>query len=655
MRKVVSNLKKLKNHKKKREIKEPLDKMLKRLTTKNENNIQQFFTEFFKIYPLIEQCYQIMTPHNPSYQKMPNSMPGNHLARVNTMDKMGEWFNEMDLMFDKILDNLPEEEANFRGAIRESKTFRPKENLKKWIDSLQEDGLLENFVNIRSQNKIKSEIWVGSLHSLSNLHRDPVKKTSDGKINVTWPILVESYIRDFEMIFQFLFRPLLQENGGFTNEYASDLKNFCKGVPQLHQELSKFIIKPYVRSLFAHQLYYYDYVKDKLIFFKINAESIEDYKELTLKEIKDLVFNINLFFWVFLLIAVEGSADKYKMHTIFEKLTNNQIEILQNHELYNKIKGIPLLKNNKQTLYDLLFPSNEITPRMQFFLYQTHQSGYILRMQLLKNIPPFEFGYDSVSRMSYLMGYAIMMERFLKPFMQANHPDLNIENLKDYQFIQEIRTYRNGEHFWILDGMDSEIRNSIAHISFFEKFPNFNYGKKKLKTNFTDIHSGQTLLYYQGILEMILDPTLKDLQLYITIAELLYQLLHKDSDKTTKYWEMAADTLSKYAHFKQIASICLLYCSFLISIQDPSKTQSKEIIEHINTAHTFVQNNEEHLSFVWDWIIKQIFEFNPVQNEYWVKLIFTHFRTIPNNPDMKQYINDFKRLTRQILNQKDKF
>jgi hypothetical protein len=366
------------------------------------------------------------------------------------------------------------------------------------------------------------------------------------------------------------------------------------------------------------------------------------YKELPLIKLKTVIFNLNWFLFITLFVIIENVVDQSNFMQHFQRVSDNNLDLFRHHRYYPLIKSIPILNSHSQAIYTNLQELDPNNIELRSFIYQFKQSGYIFRLISNQHIPEMNFCLDSVSRITYLTSYSILKERFLKPFIQAILPSsVLIDQLKDYQLLAEAKKYHNGKHFHIFDKMDPDVRNAIAHISYFETFPKFQFGNQSVESIQKCSLNGMMLMNTQCKLDLFLSPPPDDFNFHIAIAEIIYLLFVPSESKPISYWESATRRLSKNPDFIFLEGLCYLNISELLMNVEPHPNL-KTIIALIDKANSLLKDNEDALALAWVWIFTILKKLDSTEYTRWYKQISMHFRAIPNSKLNHSFVQNMK-------------
>jgi hypothetical protein len=134
----------------------------------------------------------------------------NDADRLNLYNRMlnfQELYEKMPKALDKIYKDEPEIRELFPDLLEYQKLS------KRLYEDLKNDNLLDKVIEYQKNDKIRTHLWSATIINMSSnlaFYPNQLIEVIDGKkLGISWPILVYSYIRDFELFFRFVVDPIV--------------------------------------------------------------------------------------------------------------------------------------------------------------------------------------------------------------------------------------------------------------------------------------------------------------------------------------------------------------------------------------------------------------------------------------------------------------
>lgn len=607
----------------------------------NSNKIEQFDKDLrlYSIKLLSKYLYEF-------YQKNPqigNSIK--HFLKTQDGSFIDPWFNtEFDsFQFSKIPKMLEEFDVNAELGMKKieeefgidlSKIFPVKYTLIRKLtlelkDSLEEDGILENIQKGLTYSEVRAYAWMATTKIINSLLNFRIKLWDNDKKHciIPWPVTIDSYIRDFELYFKFIIRPILNEKNVPKQKYHEDLEAFFAEDKNLLATIQREILKPWLRSKLAHHQYYILPEEKTIKFFQHYEEDPEEENEFSFVNLTNITVHLNFVLWITILIICE----KNSMHQILEELellNENHMKLLVRHPLYEKIKNLDILTNNEYSKKLLINLNNLKKDRNlpQAFI----ESKQFLRISLDRIDLEFDELSWIFSKVGYLVYHSLVIDRFVKPVALNLNPNLNNYSANP-QLMKEVYKYRNGYFKDLFKWLDLELRNNLAHYSYLydNKKKNYYYineRKKRIEINIGIISEIQNIF---DRMEITFSPSYESDFLKMSIVKLTLLLFYRNKDlKNFNFYQNASDVLTERVNFK-IKQVISLIASAFLKIECHENKLARYQIEKANMITKNFSNNE--IEVIWAWIIHRSNVFLPNLYVPGLKLFLKYFTVYPKN------------------------
>jgi len=586
-------------------IKEKMPKLEKEVmqivNTIVENFLKKFYHENQRIrnavFNLLEQ----------SNGRFVDPFLGEEINSFELKSIFGKW-KEMDKMYEEIQEMISDDlmkldiDKEKLFPIKYTEIWELGDNLRK---CLEEDGILDVVIKKQQANEIRAMHWMASVRFINSIFiSKPLIWDKDKKTcHIPWPILIDSYIRDFELYMKYVIRPYLYEKDEKHKSYNEDLEKFFASNNEFHGIIRKNIMKPWLRSRLAHHQYCINNEEKKVIFFKHDEDDKESTKELLIDDLLKLSINMNFFLWVTLFILyekeyeIDDNESKFFNANRKEKLFSKYLfikdienicdQIRKNHHLNPKLK--------------LLFNNYNIQNKFPF-VFRESRTFYLVHFE--RQDANMNYFYWVLSKIAFLVAHSVMMDRFIKPIAVSLKKKLTYRS-KEKDLLKVVMKYHEGEYKDIFNWVDIELRNNLAHYTYEIDENNRHYylNNKEERIYFTISPISKLHLIFDRLEVAFNTKYEEDLYDY-GIVKIILLLIYRDEDlKTIEFYKEAIDVISNEDKFRFLFAMCNFVIYFL-HIEKEELNQANEILKEI--AEFFAKLTDVEIEFLWAWIINII-------------------------------------------------
>lgn len=484
---------------------------------------------------------------------------------------------------------------------------------------------LNQFILKRKEISKRYPYWEKTLSdSFLRVMNNPLNliQKHNNLIKIEWSIAIDSYIHDFELIIQYfidlLIPDLLKKK---IDSYSKKIHFFFQDDTKLINKYQHTIIKPYFRTLLAHQWYYYDYIKEEFVFLR-KIENQEHPKTLSIKECIDLCRNINILVnCLILLYLQEYDKDDFtrNIKSEFTNQFNQMYDIysktnLMKHPIYqelSKIKGITIDFQKTHNIWNQMVESDKL------HLYSLITDSFIM-FQTYNGVskPKPDFIMNAAFRTIYLANYYLTYKKLLQPLYEIFNPLSPQHHIPESKIFEFCDTLNDGKFKELYSDLNVDNRNAIAHRN------------PEIHQN----HSFNVLLSknmaYRMALETILEPEKKNLGLSYGIGELWYNLFEPVDKRWNDSIKREIHYLKKYPEYKNLQIVfSLLYTLVDLQYIDVDNILSQKLETINNKMKSW---NEQEIDHFWISILYWIEKQN-LKNKYEIfNLLSTKIQSHPS-------------------------
>lgn len=429
---------------------------------------RDYILDICKEIPMIGHALQSLPDNDEIIGKLPRSVDRFQLAKVDTQRE------EIDDFFSDLSENLAFEDQDFKDIIATMFPKRPNIAIEgeKLKQTLVKNGYFEKFSELRDQNQIRMQKWMSSIiHMVSPLSLDlrrPVYR-SDNAMHIIWPVLLYTYVRDFELFYRLFIHHAMQEKAVGSSTYLDKLEQYCPD-DVIFSYLNSEVIVPDIRTRLIHQDYYIDLENSTICLLPTSGAVDQQELSVTFKQMGNYCSNLSLVLWLSIIYL-------YNFEPINSAIDNN--EKLCEVKLFGKsykldfhdrmtAKIVPLMRalqgfNTKAAIsqseaeWAAGGPLKESFEMYEFFL--------------LSKPPDLQMSVNIIFQQYYLVGYSLIKKRFILPIVKSMQQDAKstrkIDYLPDRDLYQILNEYESGQFKSLFNGFNPPYRNAIAHVNYF--------------------------------------------------------------------------------------------------------------------------------------------------------------------------------------------
>jgi hypothetical protein len=523
---------------------------------------------------------------------------------------------------------------------------------KRLYEDLKNDNLLDKVIEYQKNDKIRTHLWSATIINMSSnlaFYPNQLIEVIDGKkLGISWPILVYSYIRDFELFFRFVVDPIVEYdplNSTNKKNYIERFREFCEA-PQkkrIFTETLRSVLKSRIRSRLAHQQYFVKVSTQEIILFKDENFPQGKDKIITFDELLNLTTNLNSFFWsVFFLVINE--MDDNTDHKIVEMQTIYHLS--EGLDIQSRLQDFQLLpKFDLSKIKSFLEGYCEEHPYSSSYLPDPIIESFNYHLILFKGIKPNLYELmDIQARSQYLVGYALLEEKYLKPIAKALKPQIHLGHVKDRELLDIVRNYKESKYEELFRVFNPDVRNAIAHVDYYMKDFISHYLDKGSQTMKPIGIGFLNAFQIYSDLDDVFNMSKEQVALLMGIAKFLNNIYFEGGNKNPADYQIAGKTIlgldpSEYEILFPFGVICVILSSLLTdSIKNIRKTvkEINKIIKTYTIDPIIIYASILTFAFKND---------NPNQSILWVKNLIQFFPNQPNTKNGKKFVWFIKSLS----------
>ncbi|WP_371806432.1 hypothetical protein [Candidatus Lokiarchaeum ossiferum] len=628
---------------KRKEKMQPLDSStIQNLQTSLHDSSQTFFQEaqnqIFRKYPAIAGGYALKK-NPPKFNLLKDTIAGSRIHLSQAIEEMKKAVKNDVLPFIQKNSDL---NPDLRKNILKFSPLSDQNSIlaTNFVDELRTGNKLESFLSYRKRITQFLPSWEKNLYDtqLAGQSQDLIKLDNlNHRLHVSWPLIIDSYIRDFEFFMQFLIGPYHTSSISRQKiQYHKKLQLFCGSDTEFLKDLQHTAVKPYIRSLFAHQLYGFDMDTGDFIFVRTFLEykkhTIPHQTMMSLCRNLSLLVNSALHIIFRFLKTAPQSPLLDKSPRICEQILLTDLNTtfhtqLENLQIFQKLQHhTPFISNLGRILE--VWNSRPVA-------VQKHISTLIVESRLfcrlflgdLTNLP-FNQKYNSISRITYLALYGLTMEKFVKPFYLVFHGESNIRNLPEIVQVEFCQKYKGGKFHDLFGKLNPSLRNAIAHRNFIER--------EWIQCN--------QLTYSLAFILFEMDkkfyPEMEDIMLHGGIGELWYSVFEVPFLRWIPQIKSELGALEKYSQFPILAPLA---GTILPLLEYLKQRDSKSLIIHLQATNRKLSTlNSKEIDYFWALLLYFLVSQKiTVQSQVFFYLFSVYSRS-PSNPYLQAAILGFK-------------
>lgn len=589
---------------------------------------------------LIEKTRKIVAYNLREYYNNNLKISGviNYYLTEDDDDSLIDIWSDDEIQSFRIIKSYEELEQKFTEEQKISEQFKLKTNIdpfdiypmsratnillaKKLRKALIDDGY---FVTVKKKQKLTSERtakWILTLAHVGSFSNYDTKfwDESSDKFYMPWPVVLDSYVRDFELYFKYIIRPVLYSNNNKCKSYHEDMEVFFKEDIKFLSLIRKEFMKPWLRSKLIHNQYYIIPEKEVIRFFD-SEEDEEIERELKFSDLTYMMGELNVFLWMSL--AVIYKAQKVKLSPIIETLIGPQIEFFHTKEQYmTELKTLAKFKSRVLTR-----TLNELNINLPKPFYESIHHLKILSEKI-------DGHYSTISwiffKVMFLISYSVMIEKYVQPIASTLNPNLD-KLATDEEMLDIIANYRKGEFNYLFKWVDFELRNALAHYSYDSekdsKIYYINREGKKIEIILGFMNGNRIII---NELDPVFDPELIADELDKKIVEAIIHLFYKhDMFQVPEFYINLSNELLKNKKYHLLGIISMIAAGFFF-INRNDLMNAKVVFADANKESKKLVDSD--LEVVWSWIVNryEVLLLNSKKKE--LNLLFKEYRIYPKD------------------------
>lgn len=344
------------------------------------------------------------------------------------------------------------------------------ENLaKEFIDALKQNGYRTIIDNYRQR---RTETWISEWHSClfpmnSPLFNKNPYQTVNTNQYLKWPLVVDAFCRDHDLLFGHLFKPFLINQQILKNKKASYREILEEIVKYFPYTLSmNDYMNPRLRDSFIRHQYIINPNSLQISFFSdFNADP--EY-EISFQEFYKITNKQNQILWTFIL----SQPDCDFLQNFKDELFLTMKDQIASADLFKNIVISPLgefIKKKELKLdFDIFFhpkTDNEVPVYTKYLIQALKES--IQYYGLANRLPGVKEGYYYFifEKIDYLLGYSALLATL--GWIVTTHFNAQAKHLDDY--IMSLETVKDGifkKYLRIFTNMKRYPRNALVHNNY---------------------------------------------------------------------------------------------------------------------------------------------------------------------------------------------
>ena len=341
---------------------------------------------------------------------------------------------------------------------------------KEFINALKKHGYSSIFEDYR---KRRTKTWLSEWHSclfpMNNplFYKSPYQTVNTNKY-LKWPLVVDAFCRDHDLLFGHLFKPFLIDQLILTDKKASyqevleEIENFFPDTLSVNDYMN-----PQLRSSFIRHQYVVNPRLPKILFFS-DFEKDPEYN-ISFQKFYKIVVRQNQLLWTFILLQPDCDfLQSFKDDPFLTMKTQISTDDLSEVVTISPL-GKFLRKKVLKLDFDIIFQpkTDSEIPLYTKFLVQALKES-IQFYGLVNNILGVKQSYYFFvfEKIGYLLGYSALLATIR--WIVTTYFDPQARHLDDY--LESLESVKGGvlkKYLKIFTNMKRYPRNALAHNSYF--------------------------------------------------------------------------------------------------------------------------------------------------------------------------------------------
>lgn len=486
--------------------------------------------------------------------------------------------------------------------------------------ALIDDGY---FDSVKEKQKLASDRttkWLLTLAHAGSFSNFDVKFWDETKeiYYMPWPVVLDSYVRDFELYFKYIIRPVLYEDNEKFKSYHDDLEEFFMEDKQLLSSIRKEFMKPWLRNKLVHNQYYIIPKENKIRFFDHEDDDEETEKEISFSDFSYMLGELNVFLWMS--ITVIYKIQRIELSPIMRELVGPYFDFFITKEQY-----IPELKSLEVFTDKVLVKTlEEINYNLTKPIYESIHFLKILSEKIDGEYSIITWMFQKVM---FLIAYSIMISKYVHPIATTLKPNLH-KFASDEEMLNVIAKYRDGKFYYLFKWVDVELRNVLAHYSYDidENSKAYYINRKGEETEIIlGLINGNQIIINE--LDPIFDPDITGDEFDSKVVKAFVHVFYKQEkfEKPEFYIELGNELMRKKKY--QIIGIILLIIAGFLFVANKDSKNAKRILEKASKESNQILDSE--LDMIWSWVFNRYDIFLQSSQKEGLDLFFKEFRNYP--------------------------
>lgn len=549
-------------------------------------------------------------------------------------------------------------------------TNRLEEVINRLPDALDTDGLLERAMEKMGLDSPLVSAWsssaIGATSPLLAIVQGGVQ-LKDEELYIPWAVAVDSYCRDFELLFEYVIRPCLYGETGRSQTFKEDLSEFLEPIkvedPVLWKRVGQ-IIQPRLRNRLIRHEYYIDFKTQEAVLHadgKLKGRT-------SLDEIQRTSTALNEFLWVLIAVfydiwpdelVAEGSPAeimsrqtlrKFRDHPLYLALKNAMqhrawehkprifrgidMTIIPQQILDEDDEGVASRNSDDKANHD---ETIKVIPGafVESFWYRQVLDGKIANgfpMDMnIASMAEFLVFYDLVGKVCLIPIAESVSEGRISGWSEHRRS----EHRRFANALDAVKSYRNGEFSSVFRGMDIEVRHVIAHRQYFYLDGNLYPQYITLKGELRKVPLLTELAMVFGFMSTAFSDW--DYARW-GLARLLFFLIRSPTSiPYPKYFIQAAGALRQLQDREghRIYIVLAELAHGLLRIEDGDMQSAVSAFQRANDDGRNVPRREQDI--IWSWVLLRGKTACPTMFETGLKEVYWHYKHRPLNKQAHEF------------------
>lgn len=606
----------------------------------------RFLTAEFQANPKMYAYFQLITSPDPKTQFLTQTMQVKDPLQFLDMKKQIEKVREDVFSYISKTNQSEEEPLIPKEIMLKMMDIGKKTIAEQIFGNLQSSSNLEKFANLRESGDVITAKWLSSQYQMSQELMSvnaPIRK-NDNQIVISWPILIDCVVRDYELLNQLIFATGLNMDPRATS-YATLRDLFFPNEGKLKNDLIELCLKTWVRHRLVHHQFAVDQYNKTIDLFYSFAQPEYRLKTISFIQLTKICGELNRILWVFLVVLWDLYEEKGEHYQFLPHQYESAINRLRAHPYYHRFKELTIIQKNLEN-YSFLFQN---PPESPSFVHKNRiwhlGQSFIMHISLNeKKIPPFDLQLAATYRTLYLTGYELMKHRIMLPLIQVEYPLKDLSKKKDGWMLRQMKTLHQGQYKDLVEDIDPQLRNALAHNQFHTPKNDpytilyYNEETQSKEQQFAFGFSLQSVFYQ---FEEVFSESSDKFLLNHGVAKLIHALFFDAiTNFPVGFFLSQAKLIEKFSKAHELQALC--YFAESLNLMNQPNPNSKLIIQYISKGTSIFELDPTKCEVGWAWILLVKHKGTIEVRKNWIHRMFQHFTVLPPSSDAIRKVNSLK-------------